>query len=396
LGGIPNKQGKGLKQAATYYHVKESPAKIQVHQGGTRSGKTFSILTALIELCHHNENAGAVITIARKTFPAIRASVMRDFFTILEREGIYNVANHNKSEATYILFGNLVEFISIDQPQKVRGRKRDILFVNEANELNLEDWRQLILRTTGRILIDYNPSDEFHWIYDEVIPRDDADFYQTTYLDNPHLPDAVIGEIERLQQADPDYWKVYGLGERGVSRSTILTHWKEYDQIPTDYKLLNIGLDFGYTNDPTAIVKVYTDGHGFILDEVCYATGLTNSAISQTLRDAEVGRGMMIVADSAEPKSIDEIHGHGFNVHPARKGRDSVRAGLDFLRSRPLGVTSRSVNGIKELRNYKWKEDKNGRQLNEPVDAFNHFIDASRYAITHTQTNPNFGRYALG
>lgn len=385
-----------MKQAATYYHVKQSPAKIQVHQGGTRSGKTYSILTALVELCHQNENAGAVITIARKTFPAIRASVMRDFFTILEAEGIYNVANHNKSEATYVLFGNLVEFISIDQPQKVRGRKRDILFVNEANELNLEDWRQLVLRTTGRILIDYNPSDEFHWIYDEVIPREDADFFQTTYLDNPHLPDAVVAEIERLQDADPDYWKVYGLGERGQSRATILTHWKEFDQIPTDYKLLNIGLDFGYTNDPTAIVKVYTDGHGFILDEVCYATGLTNAAISQTLRDAEVGRGTMIIADSAEPKSIDEIHGHGFNVHPARKGRDSIRAGLDFLRSRPLGITSRSVNGIKELRNYKWKEDKNGRQLNEPVDAFNHFIDASRYAITHTQTNPNFGKYALG
>lgn len=385
-----------MKQAATYYHVKESPAKIQVHQGGTRSGKTYSILTALVELCYNNRNAGAVITIARKTFPAIRASVMRDFFSILEREGIYNVDLHNKSEATYMLYGNMVEFISIDQPQKVRGRKRDILFVNEANELNLEDWRQLILRTTYRILIDYNPSDEFHWIYDEVIPRPDADFYQTTYLDNPHLPDEVIHEIERLKEADPDYWKVYGLGERGVSRSTILTHWKEFDQIPPEYKLLNIGLDFGYTADPTAIVKVYTDGHGFILDEVCYASGLTNAAISQTLRDADIQRGDMIIADSAEPKSIDEIHGHGFNIHPARKGRDSVRAGLDFLRSRPLGVTSRSVNGIKELRNYKWKEDKNGRQLNEPVDAFNHFIDASRYAITHTQTNPNFGTYALG
>ena len=385
-----------MKQAATYYHVKESPAKIQVHQGGTRSGKTYSILTALVELCYNNENAGAVITIARKTFPAIRASVMRDFFSILEREGIYDVNKHNKSEATYVLYGNMVEFISIDQPQKVRGRKRDLLFVNEANELNLEDWRQLILRTTGRILIDYNPSDEFHWIYDEVIPRPDADFYQTTYKDNPHLPDEVIHEIERLKDADPDYWKVYGLGERGVSRSTILTHWKEFDQIPPEYKLLNIGLDFGYTADPTAIVKVYTDGHGFILDEVCYASGLTNVAIAQTLRDAEVQRGDMIIADSAEPKSIDEIHGHGFNIHPARKGRDSVRAGLDFLRSRPLGVTSRSVHGIKELRNYKWKEDKNGRQLNEPVDAFNHFIDASRYAITHTQTNPNFGTYALG
>ena len=263
-----------MRQPATYYHVKNSPAKIQVHQGGTRSGKTYSILTALIELCHRNENSGAVITIARKTFPAIRASVMRDFFEILEREDIYNVELHNKSEATYILFGNMVEFISVDQPQKVRGRKRDILFVNEANELTLEDWRQLMLRTTGRAIIDYNPSDEFHWIYDHVLTRDDHEFFQTTYLDNPFLPEATVAEIERLKEADPDYWRVYGLGERGVSRATILTHWKQVPQVPEGWKLMCLGLDFGYTNDPTAIVKVYTDGHAFCLDEVCYATGL--------------------------------------------------------------------------------------------------------------------------
>jgi phage terminase large subunit len=385
-----------VKQPATYYHVKNSTAKIQVHQGGTRSGKTYSILTALIELCHRNENAGAVITIARKTFPAIRASVMRDFFEILEREEIYNPEFHNKSEATYLLFGNLVEFVSVDQPQKIRGRKRSVLFANEVNELTLEDWRQLILRTTGRIIVDYNPSDEFHWLYDHVLTRDDHEFFQTTYLDNPYLSDAVVSEIERLKEADPDYWRVYGLGERGISRSTILTHWKAVPQVPDSWKLMNYGLDFGYTNDPTAIVAIYTDGHGFCLDEICYATGLTNAAIAQTLRDANVGRGTMVVADSAEPKSIDEIHGHGFNIHPARKGPDSVRSGIDFLRSRPLLITERSLNGIKELRNYKYKEDKNGRQLNEPVDAFNHFIDASRYAITFNQTNPNFGRYAIG
>jgi len=389
-----------VRQPATYYHVKNSTARIQVHQGGTRSGKSFSILTAIIELCYLNENAGAVITIVRKTFPAVRATIMRDFFEILEREGIYNVDLHNKSEATYLLFGNLIEFVSIDQPQKIRGRKRSLLFANEANELDLESWRQLIMRTTGipngpAIIIDYNPSDEFHWIYDHVLTRDDHEFFQTTYKDNPFLPESTVAEIERLQEADPDYWRVYGLGERGVSRATILTHWKQVVQVPDGWKLLSIGLDFGYTNDPTAIVKVYTDGHGFCLDEVCYATGLTNAAIAQTLRDAEVGKAM-IVADSAEPKSIDEIHGHGFNIHPARKGPDSVRSGIDFLRSRPLFITERSVNGIKELRNYKYKEDKNGRQLNEPVDAFNHFVDASRYAVTWNQTNPNFGRYALG
>ena len=268
------------KLAATYYHVKESKAKIQVHQGGSRSGKTFSILTALIELCH--KNSGLVITICRKTFPALRATAMRDFFEILNKEDVYNPDLHNKSDATYQLWGNMVEFISIDQPQKVRGRKRDVLFINEANEINLEDWRQLLLRTTGRVLLDYNPSDEFHWIYEEVIPREDAEFFRTTYKDNPFLPESVVLEIERFKTADENFWKVYGLGERGTSQATIFTHWKEINQIPNEFKLLNIGLDFGYTNDPTAIVRVYTDGHGFAVDELCYATRLTNSDICKS------------------------------------------------------------------------------------------------------------------
>lgn len=382
------------KLAATYYHVKECKAKIQVHQGGSRSGKTFSILTALIELCH--KNSGLVITICRKTFPALRATSMRDFFEILNREDIYNPDLHNKSDATYQLWGNMVEFISIDQPQKVRGRKRDVLFINEANEINLEDWRQLLLRTTGRVLIDYNPSDEFHWIYDEVIPREDAAFFQTTYQDNPFLPQSVVLEIERFKEADENFWRVYGLGERGASQATVFTHWKEVDQIPNEFKPLNYGLDFGYTNDPTAIVQTFTDGHGFAVDELCYATRLTNSDISKVLRDSGVSRSDVIICDSAEPKSIDEIHAHGFNTHGARKGKDSVKNGIQFLHSRPLLVTARSVNVIKELRNYKWKEDKNGKQLNEPVDSFNHAIDAMRYAITFNQTNPNFGSYAIG
>jgi len=382
------------KLPATYYHVKECKSKIQVHQGGTRSGKTYSILTALIELCH--KNSGLVITICRKTFPALRATAMRDFFEILNKEEIYNPDLHNKSDATYQLWGNMVEFISIDQPQKVRGRKRDVLFINEANEINLEDWRQLLLRTTGRVLIDYNPSDEFHWIYDEVIPREDAEFFRTTYKDNPFLPQSVVMEIERFKTADENFWKVYGLGERGTAQSTIFTHWTEINQIPNEYKLLTTGIDFGYTNDPTAIVRVYTDGHGFAVDELCYATRLTNSDISKVLRDNEVHRSDVVICDSAEPKSIDEIHAHGFNTHGARKGKDSVKNGIQFLHSRPLLITARSVNLIRELRNYKWKEDKNGKQLNEPVDNFNHAIDAMRYAITFNQTNPNFGSYAIG
>lgn len=381
-----------MKLARTYYDAKGCKKRIQVHQGGTRSGKTYSLLLVLIELCYQNKNAGATITICRKTFPALRASVMRDFFEILNREDAYSEEFHNKSEATYILFGNLVEFISVDQPQKVRGRKRDVLFINEANELTLEDWRQLLIRTTGNILLDYNPSEEFHWIYNDVIPRDDAAFFQTTYKDNPHLDPALIAEIERLKDADSNFWRVYGLGERGQSRSTIFNHYTQTEEIGAEWKLLAYGLDFGYTNDPTACVAVYTNGAGFLFDEVLYQTGLSNRQISQLLN---VGKSQ-VIADCAEPKSIDELHGYGMNVHPAKKGPDSVRAGIQFLHSRPMAVTSRSVNLIKELRNYKWREDKNGRILNEPVDAFNHAIDAARYAAMFNQSNPNFGKYRIG
>lgn len=383
-----------MKLAKTYYDVRNCKTRIQVHQGGTRSGKTYSILLSLVEVCYRNPNGGAVLTICRKTFPALRASVMRDFFDILKREGIYTEVNHNKSDATYILEGNLIEFISIDQPQKIRGRKRDVLFINEANELNLEDFRQLLIRTTGKVLLDYNPSDEFHWIYDHVIPREDATFFQSTFRDNPFLEPSLVTEIERLQVADPNYWRIYGLGERGQSRSTILTHWSQTETIDPRFKLVAYGLDFGYTNDPTACVAVYSDGEAFLLDEVLYQNGLSNRQIFQLL-ESEVGKNT-VIADSAEPKSIDELHGYGMNVHPARKGPDSVRAGIQFFHSKPLAVTSRSLNLIKELRNYKWKEDKNGKNLNEPVDAFNHAIDAARYAAMFNQSNPNYGRYRIG
>jgi len=383
-----------LKLAKTYYDVRNCKTRIQVHQGGTRSGKTYSILLSLVEFCYRNPNGGAVLTICRKTFPALRASVMRDFFEVLKREGIYTEVNHNKSDATYILEGNLIEFISIDQPQKIRGRKRDLLFINEANELGLEDFRQLLIRTTGKVLLDYNPSDEFHWIYDHVIPREDATFFQSTFRDNPFLEPSLVTEIERLQVADPNYWRIYGLGERGQSRTTILTHWSQTETIDPRFKLIAYGLDFGYTNDPTACVAVYSDGEAFLLDEVLYQNGLSNRQIFQLL-ESEVGKNT-VIADSAEPKSIDELHGYGMNVHPARKGPDSVRAGIQFFHSKPLAVTSRSLNLIKELRNYKWKEDKNGKNLNEPVDAFNHAIDAARYAAMFNQSNPNYGRYRIG
>lgn len=385
-----------MKLPTTYYNVTTSEAKVQIHQGGTRSGKTYSILTALVELCWLNDGAGIVITIVRKTFPAIRASCYRDFFEIIEREGLYNPVLHNKSDATYSLFGNLIEFVSADQPQKLRGRKRDILFVNEANEIHLEDWRQLILRTTGKVIIDYNPSDSFHWIYDEVIPRDDADFFQTTYLDNPFLPQEVIDEIERLKETDENYWRIYGLGERGLNTAAVFTTYHEATHIPESARLIAYGLDWGFTNDPTAMIAVWIHGHHLYLDEVLYSTGLTNQDLVEEIRKLiPEGDRTEIVADSAEPKSIEELHRHGINIKPSHKGQDSIRVGIDVMKRHSIYITKESRNLRKEMQNYKWKTDKNDRQLNHPEDKHNHAIDAVRYVCLNKLTKNYSGQYHI-
>lgn len=383
------------KQPKTYYDCKGCQSRVQIHQGGTRSGKTYSILQVLIEFAWRNPNKGYRIAICRKAFPSLRTSALKDFMEILQTNDWYREDYHNKSVQEYVLFGNTFEFFSVDQPQKVRGRKRDILFVNEANEITLEDWRQLILRTTQRIIIDYNPSDEFHWIYDQVIPREDAEFFKTTYLDNPFLDQVTIDEIERLKDVDENFWRVFGLGERGTSRATVFTHWKEVDQVPSEegWKLWRYGLDFGFSNDPTSIVAIYHNGKDFCLDEVAYATSMTNPDIARVFLDLPRAP---IIADSAEPKSIVEIRGFGLNVQKAIKGPDSLRAGIGYMKARKISITKQSTNGIKEFRNYKYHEDRNGHVTNVPVDKFNHFIDASRYAITWKMTNPNYGRYAIG
>ncbi len=375
-----------------YNHLKRSDKKIVVEQGGTRSGKTYNILLWVI-FYYSTRETNKTITICRKTFPSLRASVMRDFFEILRNHDLYSESFHNRSSHEYYLNGNLVEFISLDQPQKIRGRKRDLLYINEANELTYEDWQQLILRTEGRAILDYNPSDAFHWIYDKVVTRDDCEFHQTTYLDNPFLDSSIRNEIERLRDTDSDYWRIYGLGERGMSRATIFQYGQA--EIPTDATLLCHGMDFGYTNDPTALVAVYKSGDNLYVDELIYRTGMTNPDISNVLASLGLDRRAEIYADSAEPKSIEELHRMGWNVKPTQKGADSVIVGIDVLKRHKLFVTPRSSNLIKELQNYKWVEDKNGNLLNKPIDAFNHAIDALRYATYNKLSRPNFGRYAI-
>ena len=320
---------------------------------------------------------------------------MKDFFTILKDCNLYSEDNHNKSDFTYKLNGNEFEFISVDQPQKIRGRKRHYLWLNEANEFFFEDWRQLILRTTEKIFLDYNPSDEFHWIYENVLTREDCTFIQSTYKDNPFITRETIKEIERLKDLDDNYWQVYGLGERGVSQQTIFRKFDIINKIPDNAKLVGIGLDFGFTADPSALVEIYRHDTDLYLNEILYERSLTNQDISKKLTQFEITRTTEIIADSAEPKSIEEIYRTGFNIKPSKKGADSIKNGIDIMKRYRLKVTSHSVNLLKELRNYKWQTDKNNKILNKPVDAFNHCIDAIRYVCLNKLNINRSGKYYL-
>ena len=375
-----------------YKHLVNSNKKIVVEQGGTRSGKTYNILLWIIlQYCASNQNK--TITICRKAFPSLRASVMRDFLDILRKLNIYQEENHNKSNSEYKLFNNLVEFISLDMPQKVRGRKRNLLFINEANELNWEDWQQLIFRTDGKIIIDYNPSDEYHWIYDKVIPREDCDFYRTTYLDNPFLESSIRSEIERLKETDEQYWQIYGLGLKGISKATIFNYY-ECSQIPEDAKFIAYGADAGYSNDPSTLVSVYSLDYNLYIKEHLYRTQLTTTDLHNTFKEVGVARNQLYM-DSSEPRLIEELRRMGWNIRPSLKGRDSINAGIDLLKRYKLFITTTSNNAIQEFRNYKWKEDKSGKLTNIPEDKNNHIIDAVRYATYSILSRPNFGRYTI-
>lgn len=363
-----------------------------MEQGGTRSGKTYNIILYIIfQYCL--KNTKKTITITRKTFPSVRASVMRDFISILKEYDMYREEQHNKSNSEYYLNDNLIEFISVDQPQKIRGRKRDLLFINEANELEFEDWQQLIFRTTDKIIIDYNPSDEYHWIYDRVLNRDDVEFYRTTYLDNPFLDNSIVTEIERLRETDEQYWQVYGLGLKGVSKSVIFTH-SVVDKVPDDAKFISFGLDYGYTNDPTALVGVWLRGYDLYIKEYFYQTMMTGHDIHRKFKDIGIGR-ELIWGDSAEPRLNDELKRMGWNVKASIKGRDSVNAGIDLLKRYKINITKDSSHAIQEFRNYKWLEDKSGNLTNKPEDRNNHVIDAVRYGTYSIISKPNFGKYTI-
>tara|TARA_R100000329_G_scaffold124669_1_gene103196 strand:- start:6311 stop:7480 length:1170 start_codon:yes stop_codon:yes gene_type:complete len=383
-----------LKATVVLQKNLDANTRIVVNQGGTRSSKTYSLAQLII--IKALQEKGKVYTICRKSLPALKGTAYRDFFNVLEENNLYNPINHNRSELTYKLNGNEIEFISVDMPQKIRGRKRNTLWMNEANEFSFEDWIQLSLRTTENIYLDFNPSDPYSWIYDNVMNRDDCTFIKSTYLDNPFLPAETIREIEKLKDLDSNYWQIYGLGDMAQPTETIFRQFNISNSVPEEAVLVAIGMDFGYSNDPTAIAEVYKLNDEIYINELVYSKGLTNQDIAQKLRDLEVTRQIEIIADSAEPKSIEELHRQNFNIKGAKKGKDSINMGIDILRRFKINITKKSTNTINEFKYYKWMTDKNGHVINKPAtNQHDHLIDAIRYVALNKLMTNHSGKYYI-
>jgi len=342
--------------------------RIRVIQGGTSASKTISILLVLINLAQ-SDKTPTLTSIVSESFPHLKRGAIKDFLSIMQEHKYYKEDRWNKSDFIYTFeTGSKIEFFSVDQPSKVRGPRRDRLFMNEANNTPYEAFDQLEVRTKEFVFIDYNPTNEF-WYYSEVQNRDDVEHIILTYKDNEALSPEIVASIEQRKDRK-GWWKVYGEGQLGEVEGKIYKDWQIIDAIPHEARLERRGLDFGYSNDPSALVDIYRYNGGFILDEVMYQKGMTNKQIADVINAQE--QKVLTIADSAEPKSIDELRLYGCSVIPANKGQGSVLQGIQYIQDQRISVTKRSVNIINEYRNYLWRTDKDGKVLNEPEHQFSH------------------------
>ena len=368
-----------------FYQTVNSDKRIIVHQGGSRSGKTYAICQYLIYLLTTRENK-LVITIARKTLPALKGSVYRDFMEIADKVGITYFAEINKAEMTFKYKNHLVEFISLDNEMKVRGRKRTHCFLNEANEFFLEDFNQLSLRTTEKMILDFNPSDVIHWIYSDICTRDDCDTYITTFEDNAFLDPEIKKEILRMKERDADRWRVYGLGERATFKEgQIFDNWKwiDYNEfVDKDSSEVVYGLDWGYSNDPTAIVEVRRKNDRLYVHELLYKKGLTNQDIYNEIKNLGLEEELFI-CDSAEPKSLEDMKRLGLYCKPSNKGSGSVMNGIQIIKEYDVFASKQSKNLLQEYQYYIWESNKDGQTINKiKQNGMDHLMDGFRYAVT--------------
>mgnify|MGYP003676304416 FL=1 len=368
----------------------------KVIQGGTSAGKTFGILPILIDRCIKTPYLET--SVVSESIPHLRRGAMKDFLKIMIETGRYRDGHWNRSALKYTFTnGSYIEFFSVEQPDKLRGARRNVLYCNEANNIPFEAYNQLSIRTSGDIWIDFNPTANF-WAHKEVANQPDADFITLTYLDNEALPQTIVDDIEQAKEKAKtseywsNWWKVYGLGQVGSLEGVCIKEWQEI-KLPLEARLLCYGMDFGYSNDPTTLIGLYKYNDAYIFDEIIYQKKLLNSDTSNLFKAHDINA--VVYADSAEPKSIAELRTLGHKVLPCTKGKDSIVYGINLINQNKIYITSRSKNLIKELQSYTWMKDREGNTINKPIDAFNHCIDAARYAITSQLQTPNKGKYNI-
>lgn len=364
-----------LKTTRVFQDLLESDKRINVFQGSSRASKTFNILIFFVYKLLHEENK--VLSIVRKTLPALKGSVLRDFKEVLTMFGVYNANDWHTADGYYQLGTNMIEWFSVDDETKVRGRKRDYLFINEATEVGYDEYIQLILRTAGLVVLDLNPSLWKSWIYD-LEGKPDVKYNVITYKDNPFLPQTQIEEIEKLRDRDPNLWRVFGLGLKGVPTRQVFTHYQLYYDLPPEAKLLGYGIDWGYS-DPSSLVAVYKHNDTIYCEEKLYLRNITIPDFIYKIKDLGVNLKDDFIADSANPQAIEELRRNGINTKPVKK--DSILHGIDLIKRTDFFVNVNSKNLLDELNSYVWKVDKNGNNLDEPIDSDNHLLDGIRYVM---------------
>jgi phage terminase large subunit len=357
-----------------YEALNDPSIRFVINEGGSRSSKTYSLCQLVIIYCLQNNHK--VVSVIRKTFPALRATVLRDFIEILKELNIYSVEDHNKSEHIYTFpNGSIVEFFSVDDEQKIRGRKRDIAWCNEANELYFDDFTQLNMRTESKLIFDYNPSESTSWLYE--LPQDESIMIKSTYKDNPFLPQSIRTQIEDLKRTDEALYQIYALGEKAISKSNIYSQWSFVAHRPARFVKYVYGLDFGY-NHPTALMRVYYCDNDIYIEPVIYESYLTTTMLIEKLGSLGIEQTVSILADYSRPEIIQEMNIAGYDVINANK---VVKKGIDNLKT--FGVICQDDKALRrEYENYKWK--KVGDFItDEPVKLFDDAMDAIRYATTH-------------